>query len=322
MQTPTTSTIQEKTFSESKSVNTDVPSIVSTLVTPTEDSYLSPPSSSVPSPPLAKFSPNHHNYYTTHLNKAQFNSILINCSVNLLKILYTKKQSHSQQAFDEKSVRCFILEILRRSKTSIQTLQLSSFYLYKLIVTKKDFINLDPKKLFLGLIIVASKFNQDYNYSFRSWCKICGLNESYVANLRKIEFEILNKLDYELSLINKKYENWCNLLLIFGYDFIKYQLINDDKNDIFWDDKINEKISSWHQFFIHLSLNSLDVLDVNFTDYFKNQLNKKVFIVDNESILNSTVVASSSSSSSSLSKKRAGSSLFNDHEQTVKKIKV
>ena len=113
-----------------------------------------------------------------------------------------QKQSHSQQAFDEKSVRCFILEILRRSKTSIQTLQLSSFYLYKLIVTKR-FYQFGSKKLFLGLIIVASKFNQDYNYSFRSWCKICGLNESYVANLRKIEFEILNKLDYELSLINK-----------------------------------------------------------------------------------------------------------------------
>lgn len=324
MQTPTSSTIQEKVLLKRPEL-VGPSSIVSSLVTPTEDLYLTPPISSVASP-LASFSPNHHNYYTTHLNKAQFNSILINCSVNLLKILYSKKQKDTHQPFDEKSVRLFILEILRRSKTSIQTLQLTSFYLYKLIVSKKGFINLDPKKLFLGLVIVASKFNQDYNYSFRSWCKICGLNENYVANLRKIEFEILTKLDYELSLMNKKYENWCNLLLIFGYDFIKYQLINDDKNDIIWDDKINEKISSWHQFFIHLNLNSLDVIDVNFTDYFKNQLNKKVFIVDNESILNSSSATvtpiATATSSSFLSKKRAGSSLFSEHEQTVKKIKV
>jgi hypothetical protein len=309
MQTPTTSTIQEKALPKAHKSAFKAGSIASILATPTEESYLTPPTSSVPSP-LATLSPNHHNYYTNHLNKAQFNSILINCSVNLLKILYTKKQ---QQPFDEKPLRVFILEILRRSKTSIQTLQLTSFYLYKLIVSKKESINLEPKKLFLGLIIVASKFNQDYNYSFRSWCKICGLHENYVANLRKIEFEILTKLDYELSLMNKKYENWCNLLLIFGYDFIKYQLINDDKNDIIWDDMILEKIASWHLFFGHLNLDSLNAINVNFTDYFKNQLNKKVFIVDNESILKSSAVSS---------RKRAGSSLFNEHEQSVKKIKV
>ena len=140
--------------------------------------------------PTSTLSPNHHNYYTHYLNKAQFNSILVNCSINLLKILY------KNQKFDEKSIKLFIIEILRRSKTSIQSLQLSCFYIYKLIVAKQK-ITFDAKKLFLGLIIISSKFNQDYNYSFKSWCKICGLNEnSNVKQLVHIESTILQWLNY------------------------------------------------------------------------------------------------------------------------------
>jgi len=124
---------------------------------------LTPPTLSPPTItsdlPTSTLSPNHHNYYTHYLNKAQFYSILVNCSINLLKILY------KNQKFDEKSIKLFIIEILRRSKTSIQSLQLSCFYIYKLIVAKQK-ITFDAKKLFLGLIIISSKFNQDYNYSF------------------------------------------------------------------------------------------------------------------------------------------------------------
>lgn len=102
--------------------------------------------------------PNNVGYYTKHLNKSQFNSILINCSINLLKIIY------GSESIDTKSLSLYIFEILRRSKTSIQTLQLTCFYLFKLIKSG-DVPTLDPKKLFLGMIIVSSKFNQDYNYS-------------------------------------------------------------------------------------------------------------------------------------------------------------
>ncbi|EMG47916.1 G1/s-specific cyclin, putative [Candida maltosa Xu316] len=243
MQTPFTPVVMQQQQQQQKDIQSSLalptPPTVNqkNLSTPALPSSSSSSSSSTSSPKIT-LSPNHHNYYTNHLNKAQFNSILINCSINLLKIIYKKNLG------DEKSIKMFIIEILRRSKTSIQTLQLACFYLFKIITKtganeEKQEDNssyyLDPKKLFLGLIIIASKFNQDYNYSFKSWCKICGLKEeSNVKSLQKIEFEILQKLNYELSLINEKYENWCNLLLIFGYDFIKYQIINDDenKNDI------------------------------------------------------------------------------------------
>lgn len=253
--------------------------------------------------PTSTLSPNHHNYYTHYLNKAQFNSILVNCSINLLKILY------KNQKFDEKSIKLFIIEILRRSKTSIQSLQLSCFYIYKLIVAKQK-ITFDAKKLFLGLIIISSKFNQDYNYSFKSWCKICGLNEnSNVKQLVHIESTILQWLNYDLCLIGSKYENWCNLLLIFGYDFIQYQLIFDNRTEIVWNQEIKDKINSWQSFFNQLNLDNLNIINVNFNNYFNNQLNKKVFVVKDEQ-------------PTLLSKKRSSTSLFDTEQSVAKKVKA
>ena len=253
--------------------------------------------------PTSTLSPNHHNYYTHYLNKAQFNSILVNCSINLLKILY------KNQKFDEKSIKLFIIEILRRSKTSIQSLQLSCFYIYKLIVAKQK-ITFDAKKLFLGLIIISSKFNQDYNYSFKSWCKICGLNEnSNVKQLVHIESTILQWLNYDLCLIGSKYENWCNLLLIFGYDFIQYQLIFDNRTEIFWNQEIKDKINSWQSFFNQLNFDNLNIINVNFNNYFNNQLNKKVFVVKDEQ-------------PTLLSKKRSSTSLFDTEQPVAKKVKA
>ena len=251
--------------------------------------------------PTSTLSPNHHNYYTHYLNKAQFNSILVNCSINLLKILY------KNQKFDEKSIKLFIIEILRRSKTSIQSLQLSCFYIYKLIVAKQK-ITFDAKKLFLGLIIISSKFNQDYNYSFKSWCKICGLNEnSNVKQLVHIESTILQWLNYDLCLIGSKYENWCNLVL--GYDFIQYQLIFDNRTEIFWNQEIKDKINSWQSFFNQLNLDNLNIINVNFNNYFNNQLNKKVFVVKDEQ-------------PTLLSKKRSSTSLFDTEQPVAKKVKA
>lgn len=253
--------------------------------------------------PTSTLSPNHHNYYTHYLNKAQFNSILVNCSINLLKILY------KNQKFDEKSIKLFIIEILRRSKTSIQSLQLSCFYIYKLIVAKQK-ITFDAKKLFLGLIIISSKFNQDYNYSFKSWCKICGLNEnSNVKQLVHIESTILQWLNYDLCLIGSKYENWCNLLLIFGYDFIQYQLIFDNRTEIVWNQEIKDKINSWQSFFNQLNFDNLNIINVNFNNYFNNQLNKKVFVVKDEQ-------------PTLLSKKRSSTSLFDTEQSVAKKVKA
>ncbi|QEL59906.1 hypothetical protein CJJ09_001993 [Candidozyma auris] len=87
-----------------------------------------------------------------------------------MKMLYPS----SVTQVDDVKLRFFIIEILRRSKASTQTLQICCYYMFKLVNKKQEELPSCPKKLFLALIILSSKFNQDHNYSFKSWLKICG----------------------------------------------------------------------------------------------------------------------------------------------------
>lgn len=229
----------------------------------------------------ATLSPNNVKYYNDHLTKSQFNIVLINSTINLLKILYPKLK------FEKINLKFFIIEILRRSKTSIQSLQICSYYIYKLI--KEQNLNdqlLDlpncPKKLFLGLIIISSKFNQDHNYSFKSWLKICGCKEDELnlnlKTLKKIEVDCLKMLNYQLYINGLQYENWCNILMILGYDFIKLHKINQ-VNEITWESDdwlINVKLIKWCKFFININESNLKVVKIHFNTYYQNQLGKKI----------------------------------------------
>lgn len=260
---------------------------VDLLTPPNSSTEAESASNAKPLTPTA-FSPNHHDYYhQAHLSKAQFNSILVNCATNLLKILYSKQKQHT---CDTKQVKQFIIEILKRSKTSIQSLQLACFYIYKLIITNNSNLPVKCQHLFLGLVIIASKFNQDYNYSFKSWCKIIGLTEEskHIKHLREVEIQVLGLLKYELGLMGDKYENWCNILFIFGYDFIKYQIIKQNttedivSNDLIWDLDVysyTTKLTKWWQFFQDLKIDNLKIVKIKFESYFNQQLNQKVFIV-------------------------------------------
>lgn len=236
--------------------------------------------------PLASVSPNQSSYYSEHLNKLHFNLILINSAIKLLRILYTKNPQQGE--ISEHKLRFFIVEILRRSKTSTQLLQLACYYVYKLIKLNKQ-VDICPRKLFLTLIILASKFNQDYNYSFKSWLKICGLNDNEftIRELRSLEMNTLSLLDYELYLNNEKYENWCNVLMIFSYDFIKQQRIllqNTAENQLTFeldDVSVTSKLTHWRELFTTLELNANS--SINFKSYFNSQKGSKVIFIDVES---------------------------------------
>lgn len=289
---------------------------------------LTPPSTSSSSP-LDKehLLPNNFKYYTKHLNKNQFNHILINCTVNLTKILY------GAESIDEDDVRFFMVEILKRSKTLIQTLQLTCYYLIKLIKLETDIHASfkDAKKLFLGLLIISSKFNQDYNYSFKSWLKICGIHEddhvkSQTFNLKmlkSIEFKCLTLLNYETYINGLSYENWCNILIIFGYDFIKLQLVGEGQqskpglNKIIWetnDYKVQKKLTKWCNFFKHnLNGNSLNLIKINFNNYYLNQLGTKIIVSERKGIES---VPSLFGCSDNCAKRAM------DTEQVVKRVKV
>lgn len=231
-----------------------------------------------PSTPLEHHSPNQLKYYNDHLNKSQFNLILINCSLNLLKVIYSGKP------IEEAKLRFFIIEVLRRSKSSIQTLQIACYYMFRVInKEQKSPLPSCPKKLFLGLIILASKFNQDHNYSFKSWLRICGCKTEDDSNLnlqklRRTEVECLQLLDYNLFINSSKYENWCNVLLIFGYDFI---LLHEVQNGVMtWSDvkESTEKLDRWSKFLVRLDDKQLKEVTVNFKEYYANQIGSKVVL--------------------------------------------
>lgn len=250
--------------------------------------YSSPKSSK--SSPQQSYLPNQFSYYSEFLNKSQFNLILINSSIKLLEILYSKNSNPSICKYDEQNLKFFIVEILRRSKTSTQSLQLACFYVAKLINSGKlDQIKFGPKKLFLTLIILGSKFNQDHNYSFKSWLKICGVESSNTTSnlslkeLKSLEMETLGLLNYELYLNNLNYENWCNILMIFSYDFIKIQKIIPAQSGSQLEfesntDNISQKLLHWGKVYQGLNFKLLNSLDIQFKSYFTAQLGNKIII--------------------------------------------
>lgn len=241
------------------------------MLTPNSDS--DSPKSTV-STPAEHYSPKDLKYYNEHLNKAQFNLILINCSLNLLKLIY--------KDFDQAKLRYFIVEVLRRSKTTTQSLQICCYYFYRILNGDQQNIPSCPKKLFLGMIILSSKFNQDHNYSFKTWLKICGCKENddlchlNLKKLKQVEIQCLELLDYNLYINTSKYENWCNVLLIFGYDFISMHQVA--LGVLTWcnDQESSGKLERWLKFLLRMDDKQLSEARVNFKHYYANLIGNKV----------------------------------------------
>ncbi|CAG8576792.1 6771_t:CDS:2 [Cetraspora pellucida] len=135
------------------------------------------------------------------------------------------------------SLRLFIQETLRRSRTSYSTFQTSLFYLlriknkitslsqcnkFPLIPTSEyhsdtghcSSQNNDPatcgRRMFLVSLIVASKYLQDRNYSNRAWAKISGL-PVHEVNANEVCF--LKLIDYNLFITEDVFKRWSSFLL-------------------------------------------------------------------------------------------------------------
>lgn len=229
-----------------------------------------------PQTPSTLESPNTLHYYNNDLSKSQFNLIHINASINLLKLIY--------KDVNESKLRFFIIEILRRSRLLIQMVQVCCYYLFRVISKPSLDTSLPecPRKLFLGMLILLSKFTHDYNYLFKTWLKICGCNNDEglstldIQSLRQTEMQCLSLLDHALHINGAKYENWCNVLLIFGYDFIALHEVQ--RGDISWCD-VHEaagKLTRWKSFFGRMSDAKLKTVRVDFKQYYASQIGRKV----------------------------------------------
>ncbi|CAG8483496.1 cyclin-domain-containing protein [Gigaspora rosea] len=125
------------------------------------------------------------------------------------------------------SLRLFIKEVLRRSRTSWTTLETALFYLLRIklqiaalqpesmTIESTTTINEkgDPatcgRRMFLASLIIASKYLQDCNYSNSAWSKISGLP---IQDINAIERRFLNLINYNLFIKDHIFKNWSHYL--------------------------------------------------------------------------------------------------------------
>lgn len=140
-------------------------------------------------------------------------------------------------------LRLYIQETLKRSRTSLSTLQTALLYLLRIKPkigsiylnlsstsnstsnsnlnsssnsssnSNPNIINIDSatcgRRMFLASLIVASKYLQDNNYSNNAWSKISGLS---LKEINSIERRFLQLIVYNLYVSEEVFNNWTNLL--------------------------------------------------------------------------------------------------------------
>jgi hypothetical protein len=132
----------------------------------------------------------------------------------------------AMQGNNHLSLRIFIQETLRRSRTSFSTLQVALYYLLliKAFVPRYDFTMQQPvdssscralqcgRRMFLAALILASKYLQDRNYSARAWSKISGLQ---VCEINTNEMAFLKAINWKLHIPEKVFDTWQRILILY-----------------------------------------------------------------------------------------------------------
>lgn len=135
---------------------------------------------------------------------------------------YNTNTSPSSRQAAVVSLRTFIQEVLKRSRTTYSTLQTALFYLFRSqpAITahlrqqaqhdkwEGTYINCG-RRMFLASLVVASKFVQDKTYRNSAWAKIAGLP---VAEINAAERIFLTLVDYRLFISQTTFEQWHHLL--------------------------------------------------------------------------------------------------------------
>lgn len=120
------------------------------------------------------------------------------------------------------TLRHFIKETLRRSRTSYSTLQVTFWYLILIKAHIPDHVHRTPnafdreearlccgRRMFVAALMLASKWVQDRSFKTRAWSKITGLSP---AELNANEYVFLERIDFRLHISKQDYEDW-NLIV-------------------------------------------------------------------------------------------------------------
>lgn len=122
------------------------------------------------------------------------------------------------------SLRRYIEETLRRSRTSYSTLQVALYYIVLIMpyVPKSDFTKEQltdcpsvralqcGRRMFLAALILASKYLQDRNYSAKAWSKMSGLK---VAEINLNERTFLAAVSWKLHIPDQIFKRWTEVVL-------------------------------------------------------------------------------------------------------------
>ncbi|ODV87439.1 hypothetical protein CANARDRAFT_26837 [[Candida] arabinofermentans NRRL YB-2248] len=147
----------------------------------------------------------------------QFDEQIVRLASLLLSLIFPI--TNTATASGLASLDIFVKEVLKRSKTSIPVFKVTIYYLlilYKSLMksysdisrTKFDSLNC-PRRCFLTCLILASKYLQDNNYTFKIWKKITGLS---VQELNSNEFKVLKLLDFDLHLTEQTSSKFTKLM--------------------------------------------------------------------------------------------------------------
>lgn len=131
-------------------------------------------------------------------------------------------------------LRTFVQEVLRRSKTSYSTLQVSLYYLILIqsCIPKHDFTmeQLEDssscramqcgRRMFLSALILASKYLQDRNFSARAWSKISGLK---TVEINTNEMAFLSAVKWKLHIPEPVFHRWTDIVLKYSPSSSKLQ---------------------------------------------------------------------------------------------------
>ncbi|CCD24090.1 cyclin family protein NDAI_0C04300 [Naumovozyma dairenensis CBS 421] len=153
--------------------------------------------------------------YSSKLDQKTLESIPLTLFTNKIASFLSetaKKYSTTRINNDVQSLKSFINEITKRSKSKRNILLLATYYFQKLytslstcpVSTIPEFA-FCAKRSFLTCIIIAHKYLNDSTFSMESWSLISGLNKKALST---IERWCLGKLDYNLFVDDLQFGSW------------------------------------------------------------------------------------------------------------------
>ncbi|KAI4798622.1 hypothetical protein E4T45_11599 [Aureobasidium sp. EXF-8846] len=157
--------------------------------------------------------------------KATFVDGLVDSAAQMVEVIWPLSIAHNKpHSGGVLSLRRYIEETLRRSRTSYSTLQVALYYLVLIMpcVPKSDFTmqqSVDSssiralqcgRRMFLAALILASKYLQDRNYSAKAWSKMSGLK---VAEINLNERAFLEAVNWKLHLPEPLFKRWTEVVL-------------------------------------------------------------------------------------------------------------